>query len=34
MKNKAQLVIQRGSVDTYVTERVASCNAVIRACRF
>ena len=32
MKNKAQFASKRGSVVFYVTKRVASWNAVLRAC--
>ena len=34
MKSKAQFVSQRGSVDYYVTKRIAGWNAAIRACQF
>jgi len=34
MKNKAQFASKRGSVDYYVTKRVAGWNTVLRACRF
>ena len=34
MKNKAQFASKRGSVVFYVTKRVASWNAVLRACWF
>jgi len=34
MKSKAQSASKRGSVDNYVTKRVAGWNTALRACRF
>jgi len=34
MKSKAQSVSKRGSVENYVTKRVAGWNTALRACLF